>query len=247
MFAPALMGLLLATFAGLATLAGGLLIGAGRRSTVLLRLLVAIGAGFLLSVAFLRMLPEALALEPRLALPLVVGGYFLTHLFEHALVPHFHFGEETHAEFVHRRSSVAAMIGLGLHSLFDGVSIAAGYQVGPLLGALVFAGVALHKLPEGFTIASIVLAAGGDRRTAIGAAGGLGVACVLGAALLAGRPEWVGPGLAVATGVTVYVAATDLVPEVNKEVGHHLAFTVLGGLALYLATSWIVGRLGAAG
>ena len=126
----------------------------------MLRLFVAIGAGFLLCVAFLRMLPEAVALEPLAALPLVAGGYFLTHLFEHALVPHFHFGEEVHAEFVHRTSSRAAILGLGLHSFFDGVSIAAGYAVSPVLGWMAFIAIALHKLPEGFTIASIVRAAG---------------------------------------------------------------------------------------
>ena len=40
--------------------------------------------------------------------------------------------------------------------------------------------------------------------------------------------------------MTIYVAATDLIPEVNKEVGHHLAFTVLGGPALYLAAAWVL-------
>ena len=104
----------------------------------MLRAFVAIGAGFLLSVALLRMLPEALELEPAAALPLVVCGYFLTHLFEHALVPHFHFGEEVHAEFVHRRASRAAILGLCLHSFFDGVSIVASYAVAPVLGWLVF-------------------------------------------------------------------------------------------------------------
>lgn len=213
-------------------------------SQLVLRLFVAVGAGFLLSVAFLRMLPEALALEPTWALPLVVVGYFVTHIFEHALVPHFHFGEEVHAEVVHGRSSLAAVGGLGLHSFFDGVSIAAGYHVSPVLGWLVFVAISLHKLPEGFTIASIVLAAGGHRRQALAASALVGATCLLGAALLAGRPEWAGPGLAIATGVTIYVAATDLIPEVNKEVGRHLAFTVLAGVALYLVTSWALHRLG---
>jgi ZIP family zinc transporter/zinc and cadmium transporter len=62
--------------------------------------------------------------------------------------------------------------------------------------------------------------------------------------LLAGREELAGRGLALATGVTIYVAATDLVPEVNKEVGHHLAFTVLGGVALYVLASWVLGLAG---
>jgi ZIP family zinc transporter/zinc and cadmium transporter len=239
------MGLVLATLAALGNVLGGWLVTARRDwSDLMLRAFVAIGAGFLLSVALLRMLPEALELEPRSALPLVVTGYFLTHLFEHALVPHFHFGEEIHAEFVHARSSRAAILGLCLHSFFDGVSIAAGYAVSPVLGWLVFVAIALHKLPEGFTIASIVRAAGGDRGHALGAAAAVGGACIVGALLLSSAEALAGYGLAVATGVTIYVAATDLVPEVNKEVGHHLAFTVLGGVALYLATSWILRLLG---
>jgi ZIP family zinc transporter/zinc and cadmium transporter len=215
-----------------------------RWSDFMLRAFVAIGAGFLFSVALLRMLPEALALEPRAALPLVVCGYFLTHLFEHALVPHFHFGEEIHSEFVHPSSSRAAVLGLGLHSFFDGVSIAAGYGVSPVLGWLVFVAIALHKLPEGFTIASIVRAAGGGRGQALGAAAAVGGACIAGALLLTGVADLAGYGLALATGVTIYVAATDLVPEVNKEVGHHLAFMVLGGVALYLLAAWALRLLG---
>jgi ZIP family zinc transporter/zinc and cadmium transporter len=239
------MGLVLAILAALGNLLGGWLVTVRRRwSALLLRAFVAIGAGFLLSVALLRMLPEALELEPRVALPLVVCGYFLTHLFEHALVPHFHFGEEVHSEFVHASSSRAALLGLGLHSFFDGVSIAAGYAVSPVLGWLVFVGIALHKLPEGFTIASIVRAAGGSRGQALVSAGAVGGACIAGALLLSGAADLAGYGLALATGVTIYVAATDLVPEVNKEVGHHLAFTVLGGVALYLATTWGLRLLG---
>lgn len=210
----------------------------------MLQVFVAVGGGFLFSVALLRMLPEAMALEPGLALPLVVTGYFLTHLFEHTLVHHFHFGEEIHREVVHGRSSAAAVLGLGLHSLFDGVSIAAGYSVSPMLGWLVFIAIALHKLPEGFTIASIVLASGGTRRASIGASSFVGALCALGAVGLVGRPDLAGPGLSLATGVTLYVAATDLLPEVNKETGHNLAVTVLGGVALYLATAWVLVQLG---
>lgn len=239
------MGLVLASVAALGNILGGLLVGARAHwSGVMLRLFVATGAGFLLCVALLRMLPEALELVPDRALPLAVAGYFLTHLFEHTLVRHFHFGEEVHTEVVGGGSSAAATLGLGLHSFFDGVSIAAGYYVSPALGWLVFAAIALHKLPEGFTIASIVLAAGGSRAQAIGTSALVGGACVLGAILLAGRADLAGPGLAIATGVTIYVAATDLVPEVNKEVGHHLAFTVLGGVVLYLLTAWLLKSMG---
>ena len=239
------MGFVLASVAALGNVLGGLILGARTQwSRLMLRVFVAVGAGFLLCVALLRMLPEALELAPDRALPLAVAGYFLTHLFEHTLVRHFHFGEEIHTEVVGGVSSAAATLGLGLHSFFDGVSIAAGYQVSPALGWLVFGAIALHKMPEGFTIASIVRATGGSRRRATGAAALVGAACILGATLLAGREDLAGLGLAMATGVTIYVAATDLLPEVNKEVGHHLAFTVLGGVALYLLTAWVLAGLG---
>ncbi len=239
------MSLLLATLAGLGNVVGGLLVAARRRWPRRgLTMLVAVGAGFLFCVALLRMLPRALELHPERALPLVVVGYFMIHVFEHVLVPHFHFGEEVHSEIVHGRSSIAAVAGLGLHSLFDGVSIAAGWHFAPSLGWIVFVGIALHKIPEGFTIASIVRAAGGGRGRSLAAASLVGGACLLGALLMTGRPEWAGDGLALATGVTLYVAATDLVPEVNKEVGHHLALTVLVGVALYGGTELVLHWMG---
>ncbi|MDX1624235.1 MAG: ZIP family metal transporter [Gemmatimonadota bacterium] len=239
------MGLLLAAFAALGNLLGGALVARSDWSARTLHYLVAVGAGFLLAVALLRMLPQALEMHPTGALAMVLGGYLLTHLFEHALVPHFHYGEETHDDIVHGRSSVAATTGLALHSLFDGVSIAAGYHFDPVLGWLVFAAIGLHKLPEGFTIASIVRASGGTRRAALASAGIVGGACVVGAAAIAGGPSLAGAGLAVGTGVTLYVAATDLVPEVNKEVGHRLALTVLAGAALYGAIALVLALLGA--
>lgn len=239
------MSLLLAILAGLGNALGGLLVAARRHwPKRALTVLVAVGAGFLLCVALLRMLPRALELDPERALTLVVAGYFLIHVFEHVLVPHFHFGEEVHAEVVHGRSSLAAVAGLALHSLFDGVSIAAGWHFAPSLGWIVFIGIALHKIPEGFTIASIVRAAGGGRGRSLAAAALVGAACVVGALAVAGQPARAGDGLAIATGVTLYVAATDLVPEVNKEVGHHLALTVLGGVALYAATELALSWLG---
>src|SRR5216683_288288 len=87
----------------------------------------------------------------------VLIGYFLVHLFEHILAPHFHFGEETHSEMMRHHQARAVLFGLGIHTFFDGVAIAAGFLVSTGLGAVIFVAIFLHKLPEGFTIASVVL------------------------------------------------------------------------------------------
>ena len=130
-----------------------------------LQYFLALGAGYMLSVAFVEVIPESLRLAGENALLYVLGGFFLIHLFEHTIAPHFHFGEETHTEEMHghhARSTV--LLGLAIHTFFDGVAIAAGFLVSTWLGVVIFVAVFLHKLPEGFTVASVVLASGQGKR-----------------------------------------------------------------------------------
>ena len=205
-----------------------------------LRYFVAGGAGFMLAAAFVRMLPEATQVPH--AFLFVLLGYFGVHLFEHTFAPHFHFGEETHPEAMLRPAAGwLAVMGLGVHTLFDGVAIAAGYMVSPTLGGLLFLAVLVHKLPEGFTIASLLLAGGHSRGTAIAAGGALGL-LTLGGALLTGlvAAQHVGYALALSAGVTIYVAASDLIPEVNREGGPALAWTVFAGLLFFIGADWLL-------
>src|SRR4029077_12584103 len=169
-----------------------------------LRYFVAGGAGFMLAAAFVRMLPESTHVPH--AFLFVLIGYFGVHLFEHTVAPHFHFGEETHTGAILRPAAAyLAILGLGVHTLFDGVAIAAGFMVAPTLGVLLFLAVLLHKVPEGFTVASITLASGRSRGAALLAGTALGVLTLLGAAgtsLLA--EAHVGYALALSAGVTIY-------------------------------------------
>src|SRR5439155_20027080 len=58
---------------------------------------VAFGAGFMLAVAVIEVLPEAFARSGAAAPARVLAGYLAVHLTQHTLTPHFHFGEEAHA------------------------------------------------------------------------------------------------------------------------------------------------------
>jgi zinc transporter ZupT len=211
-----------------------------RRGGARLRYFVAAGAGFMLAAAFVRMLPESAHVDH--AFLFVLVGYFGVHLFEHTVAPHFHFGEETHhAELLRPSAGYLAVLGLGVHTLFDGVAIAAGFMIGTTLGVLLFLAVLVHKLPEGFTVASIMLASGHSRARALGAAGLLSALTVVGALATAfvARHQ-VGYALAISAGVTIYVAASDLIPEVNREGGAALGWTVFGGLVLFAVADWFL-------
>jgi zinc and cadmium transporter len=200
-----------------------------------LQYFLALGAGYMLAVAFLDVIPESIHLAGEQALVFVLLGYFLVHLFEHTIAPHFHFGEETHLdELSHHHARNTILLGLVIHTFFDGVAIAAGFLVSVWLGTMIFVAVFLHKLPEGFTVASVVLASGMGKRNAILAAGLLGVATLLGVLLTSALQGQLKYALPLSGGVTLYVAATDLLPEVNREPNWRMALLVFVGVVSLL-------------
>jgi zinc and cadmium transporter len=227
---------LFALLAGSANLLGGLVVVAGaRRLTRFLDVLVAFGAGFMLAVAFVEMLPPALELTHGLAV--LLAGYLAVHVTQHALTPHFHFGEETHRDaMVSPQVGVWALIGLLPHAFFDGVAIAAGFLHDEALGLLIFGAVFLHKVPTGLSLGSIMLASGNSARRALLAVTTIALATVLGAAVTPAFGLLARYGLALAAGVTIYVAASNLIPEAQKQRRWQVPVgLVVGVLAFYLA------------
>ena len=201
-------------------------------STGALKGMLALSAGFMVSVALVELIPESIVRGGISSGGWILGGYLVVHLTQHTIGGHFHFGEERHP--VSTSVSAAALGGLLVHTLVDGVAIASGYEVSPALGALVFGAVLLHKVPEGLAIASMFLAAGAPRRTALLAAGALGVTTIVGV----GLTSWIEPltrvGLPIAAGVSLYVGASNLVPELHRMPRWRTAFAFFGGCALFV-------------
>lgn len=194
--------------------------------------MLALSAGFMVSVAIAELIPESISRGGVGAGGWILGGYLVVHLTQHTIGGHFHFGEERHR--VSTSVSAAAFAGLLVHTLVDGVAIASGYDVSPALGSLVFGAVLLHKVPEGLAIASMFLAAGARRSVALLAACALGVTTIAGVALT----EWVDPlarvGLPLAAGVSLYVGASNLVPELHRMPRWSTAASFFGGCALFV-------------
>jgi len=239
---PALwLSLSLGLVAGFADYLGGVLLVRRSPSSRALRYFVALGAGFMLATSLLEMVPEGIRLNAKWAPLLVLAGYCGVHFLEHTLVPHFHFGEETHAhEFLSARKSYSVLLGLAAHTFFDGIAIGSGFVVANWLGWLLFVAVFLHKLPEGFTVASVMLAGGQGRRAALNSAMFLGATTVLGVLVINFEPMWVRAGLPLSAGVTIYVAATDLVPEVNREPGIKMALVFFLGVVVFFLARLLV-------
>lgn len=228
---PIALSILLGLTAAVANVFGGAIIVQKHWDRSYLRYFVALGAGFMLATSIVEMVPASLEIRGRSAAFLVLLGYLIIHFFEHTVTPHFHFGEETHRdEFLDIHKSYSVLFGLVIHTFFDGIAIASGFIVSNWLGWIIFLAVFLHKIPEGFTITSVMLASGKSRGASWAASVALGAATLAGVLTMAVFRHEVNAGLPLAAGVTIYVAASDLMPEVNKEPGVRMALLVFIGV-----------------
>jgi len=205
-----------------------------------LETMIALSAGFMIAVSLMDVFPEAIERGGSRAALLATLGFLLVHLTQHTFARHFHFGEETH--HVTPMVSASALIGLLLHTFVDGVAIASGFAADERLGFLLSSAILLHKLPEGLAISSLFLASGAGRGRALGAAALLGAATLAGLGVALATPLAGSTGLALSAGVTLYVAAANLVPEVQRKTGWRLSGAFFFGSGLYFAGRALLGR-----
>lgn len=233
---PIALSILLGFTAGVANIAGGALLAHREWEQRYLKYFMALGAGFMLATSITEMVPASVQLDahdaPRAGF-LVLLGYLIIHFCEHVVSGHFHFGEEVHSdEFVNHHKSNTVLLGLVIHAFFDGIAIASGFLVSNWLGWIVFLAIFLHKIPEGFTVSSVMLASGRSSMRAFSSSIILGAATLVGVLTMVMIRNGVAIGLPVSAGVTIYVAASDIVPEVNREPGVRMPLLLFVGVAI---------------
>jgi len=83
-------------------------------------------------------------------------------------------------------------------------------------------------------MASVMLASGRGRLAAFYSAVTLAAATLAGVLVIELVPSWLPYGMPISAGVALYVAATDLVPEVNQEPGIRMALVFFAGVGAFL-------------
>jgi len=217
---PFLNVLLFGSLAGLATFAGIFLV-VKKEKWVRNNLiyLLSFSAGILLSFSFIHLLPEAIK-ETNSAYLWTLISFLAFYVIEHLLSIHDCQKEKDCPP--HQTFTLVSWIGLLIHSTIDGVVIGAGFEVSQALGIISTLAVLLHELPEGISTMSVMLYGGFSTKKAVTQSSWVALATPLGALatfflLRSVGSELIGILLAIAAGSFLYVAASDLIPEIHKK------------------------------
>jgi len=201
----------------------------------LLKLFISFGAGLLLGMSFLHMLPESSHLLPHSFGIWFLGGFVLLLVLERFVMVHACEEGGCHYHTI----GLAAFLGLTIHGLIEGIALGSSLVLPPL-AFLVLIAILAHKGPSGFALTSILRLAGKSKKEIILFSIGVSLSGPLGLALaflFIHTQDYhfaTGALLALSAGTFVYIGACDLLPEVHHADGQKLRrlFAFLVGLAL---------------
>jgi ZIP family zinc transporter/zinc and cadmium transporter len=200
----------------------------GRKNSIYF---VCFAAGVLISVSFLHIIPKSFEMNAHAPAYLLLG-YVLLHLFNRFVTA-----------FVCERAPDSAygiglipMLGIGFHSLIDGFVYSITFTVSVFTGVLAATGMVLHEFPEGIITYLLLLRGGFGERTSL-------VLALLAASLTTPLgmlvsypfisridPPLLGSLLALSSGALVYVGATHLLPQAEREHRKYSLFALGAGI-----------------
>jgi zinc and cadmium transporter len=185
----------------------------------LLMILVAFSAGALLSGAFFHLLAEALVSLPvMLVFAYMMVGFIIFFVVERFL--HWHHCHEEKECKVHPVSYLV-LIGDGIHNFIDGIIIGASFLVNIHFGIITTLLILAHEIPQELGNFAVLVYSGFGKVKALLYNFFAQLTCIIGGLagyFLSERVQGVVPFiLPFAAGGFIYIAASDLVPELHKE------------------------------
>ena len=231
------------------SLAGGIiLLRFKKRRAAAVLLTMPFGAGALLAASFFDLLPESFELaDPRTMLLYCLGGFIFFFILERcASWFHHHHEHESHAQNAQQRRLI--LLGDMMHNAIDGMAIGAAFLVSIPTGIITTLAVSAHEVPKELGTFAMLLTKGWKDKTVIIANLATALATLLAAIVvytLAKDVEaFVAPLLAVTSGFFIYVAASDIIPDIHEQprkIGTIQALMLVFGVVL---VGWIITMLG---
>lgn len=195
-------------------------------------LLVSLAVGALFGDALIHLIPEAFEKMENTALVsfFILSGIFVFFILEKFLRWHHGHGHECRSDNIHecppevegqiKPLGFMVLVSDGLHNLIDGIIIGVSYLISIEVGIATTVAIILHEIPQEISDFGVLLHAGFTKTkallvnflSALLAVVGVGIALVIGG----GGETFVPAVLAIAAGGFLYIAGSDLVPELHK-------------------------------
>lgn len=208
--------------------------------------LVDFAAGVLLAVAFLDLFPEAaeLSAQSSVFVPAFAGfvGFFFAERFMYLFHHHHGHGEKP--------TTLLVIVGDGVHNFIDGVVITASFLTSVPLGITTSLAVAAHEIPQEIADMGILLSNGLSKSRALFYNFLSALTALLGALVAyffgAFVQQYIYVFLSVAAGFFIYIAASDLIPQMHeggrgRNKAHQISIFTLGIAIIFISTKVLGG------
>ena len=200
--------------------------------------LTSFAAGVLLATAFLDLLPEAFLFAGNRSFLLALAGFLTFYILERAVR-----SVHSHARNVvaDRPSTPLVIIGDTIHNVVDGAVIAGGFLVNVQTGIATAIAVAVHEVPQEIGDFAILLNNGVKRSRVFFLNLWSAMAAIIGAliALRVGEDLAVGgPLVALTAGFFIYIAGSDLIPELHQSTHVTTPWLFAGSAAVWAILEW---------
>lgn len=206
--------------------------------------MVSFAAGALLGAAFLDLLPEALEsrFNENTPILILVGilSFFVLEKFLHW--HHHHTGKKEVHAFTYLN-----IIGDGIHNFLDGVIIAISFLNNTSLGIVATIAIIAHEIPQEISDFAVLLYGGFSKTKALVYNFLTALTALIGALLAYFYSTLIQNSsaylTAFAVGGFIYIASTDLIPEIHKEKDLKKSFLQFALLVLGILLIWIIGNV----
>ena len=199
--------------------------------------LLSFAAGAFMAVSFIDILPEAIEAveEPRYVFYAALAGFISFFTLERFLMRYLRRHDEADTGKYHSDHTeslpILVVLGDSLHNLLDGVIIALTFLADPSLGLITTLAIAAHEIPQEIGDFTILLNQGWSKSRIVVVNIFSSLMSVAGVVIgyYAGLSfeEFLPYLLAGVAGVFIYIAASDLVPEVHHRAGHSHVYRIL--------------------
>ena len=211
-------------------------------------IILSFATGTLFGAAFLDLLPEAIeGIDSRTAFMTTLGGILIFFILER--IVHWHHEHHEHPKS-EKPLGLLVLFGDGVHNFFDGVAIAASFLAGPELGITTTFAIIMHEIPQELSDFTLLIYAGLSTKKALAYNFLTALTAIVGALAFLYFSTAIENiefyGLALAAGTFIYIAGTDLLPELHRnekrtKAGVQLASMLAGIALIWFLTTYLKG------